>query len=131
MEASIKKLLLEMSFKGKIIEERQGASGIVYIVDRGENNFPRKIAYKTFQEKFKLDEEKKLHFQEECIKWFRLNNQYIVTPFYAEIIDGQPFICMPFCTTDLKTAMLKHKFTREEALVIINPLVKGLLSIEK
>ena len=125
------KMLLEMSFKGKIIGERHGASGIVYIVDHGEGHYPRKTAYKTFQERFTLDEEKQRHFLEECIKWFKLKNPYIVTAFYATIISGQPYICMPYCTTDLKTVMLDHKFSLEEALVIITQLVKGLLSIEK
>ena len=130
MRIPIKKLL-ELHIRGKIIDEKNGTSGVVYIVDNGENVHPRKIAYKSFQERFHLNEEKSKQFLEECIRWFKLRNSYLVTPFYAKVISGQPFICMACCTTDLKAVMLKHRFIREEALIIIVQLIKSLLSIER
>lgn len=41
------KTILENSISGKIVEEKKGASGVIYIVDNGENTFPRKIAFKS------------------------------------------------------------------------------------
>jgi hypothetical protein len=72
------KQLLEIHIRGKIIDEKRGASGVVYLVDNGKNVLPRKIAFKTFQERFQLDEEKRKQFLEECIRWFKLRNPYIV-----------------------------------------------------
>jgi serine/threonine protein kinase len=122
--------LLETSIDGKIVEERKGASGVVYIVDNGPNCYPRKVAYKSFQERFALDEEKKRHFIEECIKWFKLRNSYTVTPYYAEVIGGQPFICMPYCKTDLKSLIINNSLTRAEALIIITQLTKAMLALQ-
>jgi serine/threonine protein kinase len=123
--------LLEASIKGKIIDTKMGASGIVYIVDNGENVHPRRIAFKTFRERFVLDEIKKQHFLEECVKWLKLRNHYIVTPFYPLVIAGQPFMCMPYCTTDLRTMIQERTFTNKEALVLATQLLKSMLSIEK
>jgi serine/threonine protein kinase len=130
IEISVRQLL-EMSIKGKVTDVKKGASGVVYIVDNGENYYPRKVAYKSFQERFSLDEKKKQHFIDECIKWFKLRNPYVVTPFYAEVIGKQPVICMPFCSTDLKSLMISNKFSRAEALVLITQLVKAMISIEQ
>jgi serine/threonine protein kinase len=125
------KTLLQMSIRGKIIGEKMGASGVVYIVDNGANCYPQKVAFKTFQEKFCLDEIKKKHFLDECIKWFENSNGYTATPFYANVINGQPFICMPYYESDLKYEILSRKFNEAEALVVLTELSKGLLELYK
>ncbi len=124
------KFLLASKINGEIIAEKKGASGVVYIVCHGENTYPRRVAYKTFQDEFHLDEEKKKQFIAECERWFLVKTPYLVTPFYPEILGGQPFICMPYCTTDLKTKMETHEFSRIEALVVITQLVKAMISLE-
>lgn len=55
------KTILQHSIKGKIVEEKQGASGVIYIVEHGENTSPRKIAYKSVRVD-KLTSEKKSIF---------------------------------------------------------------------
>lgn len=43
---------LSLHLKGKIICKRSGNSGTVYIVDHGENIYPRYLAYKTIKGTF-------------------------------------------------------------------------------
>lgn len=124
------KAILEDSINGKIVEERQGASGVIYIVDNGENTYPRKIAFKSVRVD-KLNSDKKKHFLEECNLWFKISNNYLVKPFYSKIIDDLPFICMPYYKLDLKTFMLDKEFTEIEALVITIQLSKALLEMQK
>jgi len=124
------KIILECSINGKIVEERQGASGVIYIVDNGENNYPRKIAYKSVRVD-KLNGKKQKHFLDECDLWFKISNNYLVKPFYSKIISDLPFICMPYYELDLKNIMLKKSFTEIEALVIAVQLSKALLEMQK
>lgn len=124
------KARLQNIINGKIVEERQGASGVVYIVDNGENTNPKKIAYKSIRVD-KLDKVKKTHFLDECNLWLKISNNYLVKPFYSEIINDLPFICMPHYELDLKAFMLEKKFTEIEALVISIQLSKALLEMQK
>lgn len=124
------KTILQHSIKGKIVEEKQGASGVIYIVEHGENTSPRKIAYKSVRVD-KLTSEKKEHFLDECNLWFKISNNYLVKPFYSKIIDNLPFICMPYYKLDLKTFMLEKEFTEIEALVITIQLSKALWEMQK
>ena len=124
------KTILQHSIKGKIVEEKQGASGVIYIVDNGKNTSPRKIAYKSVRVD-KLNSEKREHFIEECNLWFKISNNYLVKPFYSKIIDDLPFICMRYYKLDLKTFMLEKTFTEIEALVITIQLSKALLEMQK
>lgn len=124
------KTILGNSIKGKIVEEKQGASGVIYIVEHGENTSPRKIAYKSVRVD-KLNSEKKAHFLDECNLWFKISNNYLVKPFYSKIIDNLPFICMPYYKLDLKTFMLEKEFTEIEALVITIQLSKALWEMQK
>lgn len=124
------KTILQHSIKGKIVEEKQGASGVIYIVEHGENTSPRKIAYKSVRVD-KLTSEKKEHFLDECNLWFKISNNYLVKPFYSKIIDKLPFICMPYYKLDLKTFMLEKEFTEIEALVITIQLSKALWEMQK
>lgn len=124
------KTKLENSIGRNIVDEKNGASGIIYIVDNGENTYPKKIAYKSIRVD-KLTSEKKEHFLDECNIWFKISNNYLVKPFYSKIIDDLPFICMPYYKLDLKTFMLKKTFTEIEALVITIQLSKALLEMQK
>ena len=124
------RLILEKSIKGEIIDERSGASGVIYIVDNGVNTFPRKVAYKSIRVD-KLDNIKKEHFLIECDLWFKIPNSYLTNAFYPVIIDDLPFICMPYYELDLKALMLKRSFNKIEALVITCQLSKALLELQK
>lgn len=124
------KILLENSINGKIIEERFGASGVIYIVDNGENTSPRKVAYKSIRVD-KLNVIKKQHFLIECDLWFKSSNSYLTTAFYPIIVDDLPYICMPYYELDLKNLMLNKSFNKIEALVIACQLSKALWVMEK
>lgn len=124
------KIILKNSIGEKIVDEKNGASGIIYIVDNGENTYPRKIAFKSVRVD-KLTSDKKEHFLEECNLWFKISNNYLVKPFYSKIIDDLPFICMPYYKLDLKTFMLDKEFTEIEALVITIQLSKALWEMQK
>lgn len=124
------KTLLENSINGKIIEERFGASGVIYIVDNGENTSPRKVAYKSIRVD-KLNAIKKQHFLIECDLWFKSSNSYLTKAFYPVIVDDLPYICMPYYELDLKNLMLNKSFNEIEALVIASQLSKALWVMEK
>lgn len=124
------KKILENDINRKIVEEKKGASGVIYIVDNGENTFPRKITFKSVRVD-KLSKEKKSHFIEECELWFKIYNNYLVKPFYSKIIDDLPFICMPYYELDLKSFMLSKNLTEVEALVLSVQLSKALWEMQK
>ncbi len=124
------RIILENNIKGKIIDTKSGASGVVYIVDNGEGVIPRKIAYKSIRVD-KLEETKKQHFFDECKIWFSKSNHYLVNAFYPVVIDDLPFICMPYYELDLKNFMLEKKLTELEALVISCQISKALMEMNK
>jgi serine/threonine protein kinase len=124
------KSTLEQNIKGKITGEKQGASGIVYIVYNGENTVPRNVAYKSIRVD-KLSNEKKKEFLEECDLWFSKPNNYLLKAFYPIIIDDLPFICMPYYEYDLKSFMLDKNHNEIESLVMAAQISKALLEMRK
>jgi serine/threonine protein kinase len=127
----MQKMLLEMRFEGKIVDEKSGNSGTVYIVEREENVSPRHIAFKTLKVKHSLDIQKKTAFLEECESWFRLRSHYIVTPFYGLVWEGMPYICMSYCDSDLKSLMLKETISETAALQMSVQITKALIALRK
>jgi serine/threonine protein kinase len=122
--------LLELHFKGKIIDEKSGNSGSVYIVDKGENNIPRYIAFKSIKFKYALDKEKQKQFVDECQTWFKIKNRYVITPFYPVVLDGQPYIAMPFCSSDLKSFIINQEIDYPGALSISIQIIKALMVLK-
>jgi serine/threonine protein kinase len=131
MLTAIPDLLLESRFNGKIIDTKSGHSGRVYIVDHGENVHPRKVAYKSFKLTEEFTDEQKGFFIDECALWFAIKNPYIIVPFYAEIISGVPFLCMPCCDGDLKSIMKGPKLEEVSALVLSCRLIKAVIEMRK
>lgn len=123
--------ILESHFNGKIIDTKSGHSGQVYIVDHGENVYPRKVAYKSFKLTEEFTDEQKGFFIDECALWFAIKNPYIIVPFYAEIISNVPFLCMPCCDGDLKSIMVGPKLEEVSALALSCRLIKAVIEMRK
>lgn len=126
----IKKTILEFHLKGTIIDEKEGNSGIVYIVDKGENAVSPYIAYKTA--KIKVNKFKLKNFIREARIWFKAKGHaLILTPFYITHFEDLPLICMPFCDTDLEAYLKeKGKLSLIETLVFTTQILKALIYAE-
>lgn len=124
-------ILLEAEIDGKVIDKKQGASGAVYIMERGDE----KIAYKTIRID-KLDDVKKQHFLEECEIWLKIQSNYIATAFYPKIIGDNLFIVMPYFDCSLQSLLEdvakgeKH-ITYLDALVITCKITKALIELKR
>jgi len=121
--------LIGHHLKGEIIDKKQGTYGIVYIVKK--ESFPQYIAYKTIQADIlqQVDEIKLENFVREIKQWFRVKSHpLILRPFYITFVKGLPFVCMPFCETDLQTYLEKRgKLSVVEALIITAQILKALM----
>jgi len=125
---NLEHLLIDIHFKGKVIDEKFGNSGKVYIVENEPHTIPEKYAIKTIKN---VTEENFNHFHQEMSKWFHSKNSYLVTPHYAKYINGVPHICMPFLDGDLKNFMLNNSINEITALVFSLQITKGLLNLKK
>lgn len=127
LEETIKKHILEMNFRGKIIDIKEGNSGKVYIIDNGENVSPRLIAYKTLKN---CDEEKVIQFENEIKNWFSCQNAYLVKPFYVQTILDEKYVCMPALEGSLGD-LLTNEMEIDEiaALIYILQITKGLINL--
>jgi hypothetical protein len=123
------KNLLANNISGKIVDEKSGASGTVFIVENEKNTYPKKIAYKSIKVD-KLNTAQEKYFLDECELWFTKHNPYLVKAFYPLVINGLPFICMPYYSQDLKTLMLNNDFLYNEALVISCKITKALVEMQ-
>jgi serine/threonine protein kinase len=130
----IKKTILGFHLKGKIIDEKEGTYGVVYIVDQGEKFSPRYIAYKTIKKTLeeKIEENKLKNFAREARIWFRAKGHaLILTPFYITHFEEIPLICMPFCDKDLESYLrAKERLNYTETLVFTTQVLKALTFAE-
>lgn len=121
--------ILSLWLKGKIIDKKEGANGVVFVVDNGEGVIPRYVAYKTIKAFDKIEEDKLKNFVREAKQWFKVKgHELILTPFYITQFKNLPLICMPYCEMDLQTYLEKHgKLETVEALVFVAQILKGLI----
>lgn len=122
---NLEEMILSGYLKGEIVNKREGAYGVVYIVK--QDGFPPYIAYKTT--KYEHDPQKVDSFIREVNIWFRLKGYPLVlTPFYILNIKNRPFICMPYCEKNLRDYLNeKEGVSPVEALTIVSQILKGLI----
>lgn len=121
----IKKIMLGVHLKGRIIKEKKGTYGIVFIVE--QKAVPKYVAYKTTKDEFDIG--KLRAFIRETKVWFKVKGYpLILTPFYMVSVERHPLICMPFCEKNLREYLEENeKLEPIEALVIIAQILKGLI----
>jgi serine/threonine protein kinase len=131
--SKIKDDLLSFFLLGKIIDQKKGTFGIVYIVE--QEGLPKYVAYKTVNEKIMKEIEKTQleKFIHEIRQWFKVRGHPLVlTPHYITIYKGIPLICMPFCEMDLRTYLEKReKLDFVESLVIVAQILNGLIFAQR
>lgn len=124
---SITKMMLEFEFKGKIVKTLEGNSGQVFIVDNGENSYPRCIAYKSLKEP---NPEKIEYFKNEIKNWFKSKNSYLVTPFYVHTIMDKEYVCMPAFEGNL-IELLQADFDIATSYIYSLQVIKGVMNLNK
>lgn len=129
------KFLLEQETDGKVIATLEGASGAVYVIDKGKDHSPRKTAYKSVQVN-KMTDEKMEYFVQECELWLQIQSDYIATAFYPQIIGNYLFIVMPFFDCSLQSLLKdavegKKNIGYLDGLVIVCKITKALIELKK
>lgn len=120
--------LIEAYFKGKVIAEKEGNSGKVYILENPPGTIPKKIAVKTVKD---ISQDRYAFFLDEIKKWYTSNNSYLVTPFQTKYVNEIIHISMPFFDDDLKSFLLKNTVDEVASLIISLQIVKGLQNLKK
>jgi len=134
-EEDIVKILLELETNGKVIAKKQGASGAVYIIDKGEGHIPQRLAYKTVRVD-KISDVKKKHFIEECEIWLNIQSNYIARALYPHIIRDNLFIAMPYYDCSLQSLLeeavdSKKSISYLDSLVIVCKITKALIELKR
>lgn len=97
--------VVEAAFRGTVETTIDGASGRVFIMRNPPNTVPERYAVKTVLPRATLrrpGDNAQIRFQREAEKWYRVRgHDLILTPFFVKIVDGWPFIAMPYCEHNL------------------------------
>ena len=117
--------ILEFYFKGKITSRKEGNSGQIFIVDHGENVYPRFVAYKSLKN---FNPEKLVAFENEIKNWFKSQNPYLVRPFYVQTIIDNKYVCMPAFEGSLEE-LLKCDFDLDSAYIYSLQIIKGIMNL--
>jgi serine/threonine protein kinase len=119
--------LLETTvFKGKIVKRRKGRGGLVYIVEQDAH--PKRIAYKTIQEfetNLSVDTER---IDREARNWVSFaGHPLVIQPYFIEVWDGFPLICMPYCDGDL-SELVGKELSLTNVVCLSLQIVKGMMA---
>jgi len=123
-DSTIKKIL-ESEFQGKIVNTYGSNSGKVFIVDQGENIYPRYIAYKSLKA---FNPDKIELFNKEIKKWFKSQNSYLVKPFFIQTIMRDKYVCMPAFEGSLEE-LLQNYFDLNTAYIYSLQIIKGVINL--
>lgn len=122
--------LLELEvFKGKIVERRKGRGGLVYIVE--SDSYPNRVAYKTIQEFENNLHVDTVRIDREARNWFLFaGHPLVIKPFFVEVWDDVPLICMPYCDGDLG-AFIEKRLSLTGVVCLSLQIVKGMIAANR
>ncbi|MBN2384567.1 protein kinase [bacterium] len=97
---------LEQTFNSKIEREISGTLGRIFIFKNQKGTYPERIAVKTIDPKL-VSETAKYgaieRFIHEVTHWITYRHSpFIIAPFKTEIVNGWPYIAMPYCECTMR-----------------------------
>jgi len=110
----------------EVKDRKQGGMGDVYIcIDKENDN--KLVALKTYRSDLDNPEIREL-FIREARAWIKIGiGEFILFPEDIEIINGKPFIVLPYCKNGSLKELLEHRsLTKEEAITLLAQLALGM-----
>ena len=132
----VDKITVEIQYKANLIKKVKGTFGLVYIFENEQYTYPKFFACKTInpQKLEKMPKDDAIRkFVHEVRQWYNYGSHpLILCQFYIDIINGLPYITMPFCDKNLRDYIEERRDVDViEAIIFGTQICKSLLYCKK
>jgi len=119
---------MKLNDQYKIIDLKRGGMGEVYICTDEINN--KTVALKSYRSDLEDDEIREL-FIREAQAWIKIGiGEFILSPDGIELINGKPYITLPYCKQGSLRELLKMgALNREKAITFLTQMALGMYRI--